>query len=80
MINKLFFLYGVAVHVFRAITFRADGTGLPKEPGGALNALIALATITAVLRHAIMASVWEIAGLVVGCYRFSRRQVRIDQR
>ena len=137
MIGKLHFLSGVATHVIRAITFRADGAGLPQTPTAAFKALLVLAVAAATLRHGVivgdlhpgaaaigamlsftilafvfgkqrfpclsiylcvsigvdssvmlgdglvtagMASVWELAGLVVGCLRFGRRQSQADLR
>lgn len=51
--EALGFFWAVAVHAGRAMTFRADGVGLPKKPGGAFAAIFMIAMLMAILRHAV---------------------------
>lgn len=51
--EALGFFWAVVVHAGRAMTFRADGAGLPKKPGGAFAAIFMIAMLMAILRHAI---------------------------
>lgn len=51
--EALGFFWAVAVHAGRAMTFRADGAGLPKKPGGAFAAIFMIAMLMAILRHAV---------------------------
>lgn len=52
--EALAFLSAVGVHTVRAMTFRADGAGLPKKPGGAFFAILVIATLMAILRHGVV--------------------------
>lgn len=55
------FVQGVAWQAGRAMMCKADGTGLPKKPGGAFYALVALAMVTTVLRHGVMGTIHPVA-------------------
>lgn len=46
--EALGFLWAIAVHADRAMTFRTDGSGLPKKPGGAFVVILAIALFMAI--------------------------------
>lgn len=60
------FLWGIVVHAGRAMTFRADGEGFPKEPGGAFAVIMGIAVGMAILRHAAFSGAFSPIGAGFG--------------
>lgn len=65
-LDALAFPKGLAMHAWRAMTFRADGMGMPKKPSGAFGAIFMVAMLMAILRHGVATGSMHPAGAGAG--------------